>query len=206
MLIDFNTLKKYNITPHGVLHVGMHKAEEYRIYKKAGVDKIIFIEANINLVNSCKIVDKNCHIIHAAISDKMEEVEFNITNNGESSSILPLGEHAIMYPQIHYIDKIKMITETLDKILKRFDIHSFNFNVLNFDIQGAELKAMKGLSDWSNVDAVFTEINFIEMYKGCSLISEIDEFLNEKKFDRVETVDTGSGWGDALYIKRKEQF
>ena len=52
MLIDFNILKEYGITPRGVIHVGMHKAEEYPIYKAAGVQNIIFIEANKKLAES----------------------------------------------------------------------------------------------------------------------------------------------------------
>ena len=46
MLIEFSNLSKYGITPRGVIHVGMHKAEEYAIYKTANVQKICFIEAN----------------------------------------------------------------------------------------------------------------------------------------------------------------
>jgi hypothetical protein len=70
------------------------------------------------------------------------------------------------------------------------------------DIQGAELKALKGIVDWRYIDAIFTEINYREMYKGCALEPEITEFLSNKGFVKVEEVDTGCGWGDALYIKR----
>ena len=96
-----------------------------------------------------------------------------------------------------------MKTTTLDNIIKKVGIYKFHFNVLNLDIQGAELKAMKGLSDWFYIDAVFTEINYREMYKGCALEPEVTQFLLEKGFKKVEEVDTGAGWGDALYIRQK---
>lgn len=202
MLIDFNILQHYNILPKGVIHVGMHKAEEYPIYKKYGVSSIIFIEANKQLVNQFTPEDVNCYVIHAAVSDKIEEVEFNITNNGESSSILELGDHADIYPHIVNIDTVKMMTNTLDNIIQIVgqDLHSWN--ILNLDIQGAELKAMYGFSNWKFIDAIFTEINYREMYKGCALELEITEFLYTKGFKKVEEVDTGCGWGDALYIKK----
>lgn len=202
MLIDFNILTKYNIHPHGVFHVGMHKAEEYPIYKKAGVGTIIFVEANEDLAHSWQNDDEHCYVVHAAVSDKVEEIEFNITNNGESSSILELGEHARIYPHIVNVQKIKMETTTIDSINNRIGYNEAAWNILNLDIQGAELKALKGINDWRFIEAIFTEINFIEMYKGCALIQEIDEFLDSKGFKRVETVDTGSGWGDALYIRK----
>lgn len=201
MLIDFNILQKYNITPRGVIHVGMHKAEEYPIYKKAGVFTIIFIEANRDLAHQYAPDDDDCYTVHAAVSDKVEEVEFHITNNGESSSILELGDHAKIYPGIVNVETIKMKTTTLDKILQRIGLYLFNYNVLNLDIQGAELKAMKGFSAWKEIDAIFTEVNFREMYKGCGLEPEVTKFLEEKGFRKVEQVDTGCGWGDALYIK-----
>lgn len=212
MLIEFENIKKYNITPKGVIHVGMHRAEEYKTYIDSGVSTIIFIEANAALCEEARTKSLAAYIIHAAISDKKEWVKFNITNNGESSSILELGDHSFIYPLIINIEEIEMITTTLDEIFQigkytpvnTLDKVFYNlelFNILNLDIQGAELKAMRGLSDWSNIEAVFTEVNYREMYKGCAIISEIDEFLFEKGFIKVEEVNTGAGWGDALYIK-----
>ena len=207
MLIDFSILQKYNITPRGVIHVGMYQAEEYPIYKKAGVKTILFIEANRDLAHQYAPDDENCYVVHAAVSDKAEEVEFHITNNGESSSILELGDHAHIYPHIKYVDSVKMITTTLNTILKKVRIHTkwddlnMNLNILNLDIQGAELKAMKGFSYWESIDAIFTEVNYREMYKNCALEPEITEFLKLKGFKKAEEVDTGCGWGDILYVR-----
>lgn len=201
MLIKFENVKNYGITPKGVIHVGMHKAEEYPIYKKAGVDSIIFIEANRQLAHEWKTDDENCYVVHAAVSDKVEEVEFNITNNGESSSILELGYHSKVYPHIVKVESVKMRTTTLDTIIEKVGIYDFFWNILNLDIQGAELKAMKGLTNWDNIEAVFTEVNYVEMYKGCALEPEVTEFLETKGFRKVEEVDTGCGWGDALYVR-----
>lgn len=202
MLIDFNIIEKYGIIPRGVIHVGMHKAEEYPIYKSSGVEKIIFIEANRDLAHSWKNEDENCHVVHAAISDKVEEVEFNITNNEESSSILELGDHSSIYPHIVNVKKVKMKTATLDIIAKKLEFDNSAFNILNLDIQGAELKALKGIENWNFFEAIFTEINYREMYRGCALEPELTSFLNEKGFVKVEEVNTGCGWGDALYIKK----
>lgn len=201
MLIDFNILNKYNITPSGVIHVGMHKAEEYPIYKSAGVQAILFVEANRDLAHGWKNDDDDCYVVHAAVSDKVEDVEFHITNNGESSSILELGDHAKIYPHIVNVETVKMKTTTLDRVFDAVKTYSSIWNIINLDIQGAELKAMKGFTRWQFIDAVFTEVNYREMYKGCALEPEVTAFLNGKGFNKVEEVDTGCGWGDALYIR-----
>lgn len=206
MLIDFKILNNYNIVPRGVLHVGMHKAEEYSIYKNAGVESICFVEANPFL---CDYVAEqvlkninNTHIVHAAISDRIgEEIELKITNNNESSSILDLKDHSIIYPHIVETHRLKLRTNTLDQIIQIYEDPKI-FNILNLDIQGAELKALKGFTHWSNVDAIFTEVNYREMYSGCALIGEITSFLKCFGFMKVEEVDTGCGWGDALYIRK----
>jgi hypothetical protein len=53
------------------------------------------------------------------------------------------------------------------------------------------------------VKAVFTEVNTEEVYKGCALISQIDDFLSPLGFERVETVMwKNHPWGDALYIRK----
>lgn len=181
----------------------MHEAEEYPIYKAAGAAPIIFVEANARLCHAWQggNNDDSCYVIHAAVSDTREEVEFHITNNGQSSSILELGDHAQIYPHIVNVETIKMNTCTVDDICKKVGLYYFAWNVMNLDIQGAELKALKGVKEWDAIEAIFTEVNYREMYKGCALVGEIDEFLAGKGFKKVEEVDTGAGWGDALYIK-----
>ena len=48
------------------------------------------------------------------------------------------------------------------------------------DIQGCELLALKGAKTaLARVDALYMEVNEKELYKGCGLMSEIDEALRE---------------------------
>ena len=82
-------------------------------------------------------------------------------------------------------------------------IDSKKYNLWNLDIQGAELKALKGgIHSLQHVDAVYMEINTEEVYKGCALLDEIDIFMNNNNFKRVHHVVVREGWGDALYIRK----
>ena len=59
--------------------------------------------------------------------------------------------------------------------------YNIDYNFLNFDIQGAELKALKSMEEYlPKVDYLYTEVNSDYVYKECALISELDNYL--KKF------------------------
>jgi hypothetical protein len=76
------------------------------------------------------------------------------------------------------------------------------YDFWNFDIQGAELFALKGANTAIKyAKAIYLEVNTEEVYKGCALIGELDNFLDKHNFKRVITKMTEYGWGDALYIK-----
>jgi len=141
-------------------------------------------------------------IEHAVVSDVEEEINFNICSNDQCSSIFELGLHKKYYPKINVSKSIIVKTSLLSNIINKYNIH---FNFINLDIQGAELKALKGMGDYLiNIDYIYTEVNSDYVYIGCNLISEIDEFLNKFDFVRVETSwYKDHNWGDAFYIKNK---
>jgi FkbM family methyltransferase len=199
----------HNVSPHGVLHVGAHEAEEALEYIENGFQKngkIIWIEAQENLaLDLTRKLDPKIHqVICAAAWDKNdEELEFNITSKDASSSLLPLGKHAERYPSITVEKKVKIRTSRLDSVLPS----DAQFNFLVLDIQGAELRAIEGLGSYLNgVNWIFTEVSKEELFVGSSLIDEFDSRLGELGFRRVFTEwDRKAGWGDALYA-RKEMY
>ena len=160
MLIPLSPLvKKYNIQFKGVLHVGAHECEELGDYEQyIQRSKILWIEAMENKVEANKAKYEHLLIENAVISDKEETLKFNVSNNGQSSSLLELGLHKQFHPHIHYVDFFMAKTQLLKDILPKYeDIH---FNFLNLDIQGAELKALKSMGDYlNNVDYIYTEVN-----------------------------------------------
>lgn len=203
MLIPLSTLvQKYKISFKGVLHVGAHECEELSDYEKyISRDKILWVEAIPEKVEFCKNKYSNINIEQAVVSDIIENVEFKISNNGQSSSILDLGLHLKHHPHIHYVNVFKCETRLLKDIIKKYDIE---YNFLNFDIQGAELKALKGMEQYlEKVDYLYTEVNSNYVYNGCALIGELDEYLKQFGLNRVETRWTEYEWGDAFYIRQK---
>jgi FkbM family methyltransferase len=210
MLIPFNTIcKKYDLKIRGILHLGAHLLEEKPDYDTYNVSKVVWIEGNPKIVQQAKEkADGKVHIVYNyLISDTDdEEVEFNIANNGQSSSILKLGKHSMYHPDVIYTDSIKAKTKTLKTIIKDNSLNINDYNFLNIDLQGVELKALRGLDKYLYyIDYIYTEVNSGNVYEGNDLITDIDEYLKEFGFERVETQFTGAEWGDAFYIKKAKR-
>jgi FkbM family methyltransferase len=205
MLISFDyLLSKYKMQIKGILHVGMHEAEEIDMYEKCvGRDKILWVEAMLDKVQFCRTKFPGILAENAVVSDSDgEDVRFNVSNNGQSSSILQFGTHKINHPEVHYVYSFQSKTKRLENVISKYK-DSVNFNFLNLDIQGVELKALKGLGDYlKNIDYIYTEVNCDYVYEKCDLVTDIDDYLSGFGFKRVETSWFGScKWGDAFYIK-----
>jgi FkbM family methyltransferase len=208
MLISLDAISKVlnsnNIHMTGALHIGAHECEELSFYHSNNLQNndIIWIDA----IHDKVVQAQNWgipNVFHAVITDKDDEqVVFNVSNNCQSSSVLEFGTHSQEHPHIYYVNQLRLNTITIDSFFERNCIDPSKFNFWNFDIQGAELMALKGATNAIQyAKAIYLEVNIKELYKGCALIEEIDDFLSQFHFKRVLTDITGHGWGDALYIK-----
>lgn len=206
MLIPFNQLyRQYNLNISGIFHIGAHECEELKDYVQFNINplQIYWVEAQQNKVDQMK--SKNIPNIYQAIIDEVDDKEiiFNVSNNGQSSSILELGSHLIHHPQVHYTEQIKGKTKRLDTLIEENNIHIEHLNFINLDIQGVELRALKSMEKYLHcINYIYTEVNTEYVYKDCNLVGEIDEYLSQFGFTRVATKMCGNcGWGDAFYIK-----
>jgi FkbM family methyltransferase len=211
MLIPFAEItKKYNMKIHGILHIGAHNCEELEAYQNYGLknSQIIWVEANPKLVEQNLNIDKSRIIKNFICCDiDKGKTKLNIANNGQSSSILELGTHEKSYPSIKYNGCVEVKNCRIDTMYDKDNIPKTFANFLNIDIQGAELLALKGMSDLIDCfDYIYLEVNSDYVYKNCALVHEIDEYLLKYNFKRIETKWTNDKWGDALYIKVENNF
>ena len=190
----------FKINISGVLHVGAHKCEELDIYLKyTNKDNILWLEAIPSMIEQNLKINPDLNIIQAVVSDvDNQDVEFKITNLTNCSSILDLNYHKEIHPHVEVIDVLNLKTKTLKTILTENKIEN-KYNTLVLDIQGAELMALKGLSDLiNNFDTIYTEVNEEELYTGCCKLEELDTYLNSCGFKR-KYINTLNGYGNALY-------
>jgi len=206
MLLNFNELiKKYKLSISGIIHIGAHYGEEYKLYRDNGISNLCFFEPlkeNFKKLSE-NIFDNETILVNKALGSEIKKIKMNveIANNSQSSSILKPKHHLIQYPHIQFdkTEEVDMIT--LDSFVKENNLKGYNF--INIDVQGYELEVFKGSTQTLKyVDCIISEVNRAEMYEGCTSVYELDEFLSEYGFERVETSWEGVTWGDALYIKK----
>lgn len=210
MLIPFEEINRMlvskNIDVHGAFHIGAHECEEMGFYNRLGIQKenIVWVDAIPSKVVEASL--KGIPNVYAAvITDKDDQdVVFHVSNNVQSSSVLEFGTHSKEHPSVVYVSQFTSKSLTIDTFFQRNGLDASKYDFWNFDIQGAELMALKGaVGSIKYAKAIYLEVNVNELYKGCGLIQEIDAFLWQYNFKRVLMNITQYGWGDALYILEK---
>jgi FkbM family methyltransferase len=204
MLLDFNGLiEKYKMEIKGVLHIGAHHGQEHTLYKNNNINNVVYFEplqSNFDVLKNN--VDGSAILFNCALGNDEKEVEMFVetANMGQSSSVLEPAIHAKQYPHIVFDKKETVNMRKLDNI----ELNLENYNFINIDVQGYELEVFKGSRNTlKHIDYIIAEINREELYKNCSQISDLKEFLSEYGFELVEEAWVGGNWGDGLFIKKK---
>jgi FkbM family methyltransferase len=186
----------------GVIHVGAHEGQEMNIYFNMGAHKILWYEANPTvyqkLTDNIRIDDRQS-AKNKAVSNFCGRVNFNIetVNHGQSSSILPLKDHVKYYPSVKYTDQVEVECITLDSE------NLTGYNMLATDAQGSDFNILIGAEKLlkEQIGFVYTEVFVEELYEGCGLLPQVDDYLSTMGFQRKYISGTENGWGDAFYIK-----
>jgi FkbM family methyltransferase len=199
MNVNFNKLAE-KVKPIGIIHVGANTCQELPLYLAHGIHNRLWIEPMTEL----EFPNKET-IIHVAIGEKNEEISvvYQASNNNESTSLLKPIKHIEMYNNINFnLAKIPTKIVTLEEVIKNNLGGGQNFNYLVLDIQGMELKALKGLGQYANhFDVIITEAYIDELYEDCGKLIEIQQLLTD--YQMVEFIaEPYKGWGDAAFIKK----
>jgi len=116
--------------------------------------------------------------------------------------LLEPAHHLMAHPEVSFSKGALMFTSRLDRVLPP----DAQFDFLNIDIQGAELRALRGLgSRIKQLHWIYAEVNVRPLYAGCALLPELDKFLRSQGFVRAALLLASElGWGDALYFNRSK--
>lgn len=212
MLIDYKYIVDKYGRPKGIIHLGAHLAEELDDYLSDSQKNVIWVEANPELYEGLKNrISNTNHIAFCELLSDNDDVEmrFNIAKNYyngnyQSSSVLEFGTHETHHPHIKMESTITLNSKTINTIFEKNNLDYNNYDFVNLDLQGYELPVIRGFGDnISKMKYIYTEVNTGDVYKGCTKLEELDEYLLSYGFERVELKMTDAEWGDAFYIKIK---
>lgn len=198
-------LTKHNIKPTGLIQAGVHYWQELPMWLSMGIKDFVAIEP---LTDPFRIAQKAAVNIPAdvifynvAIGEKNESVMMFVdsTNQMQSSSVLKPKDHLKLHPRVQFTLCQRVEVKRLDDL--QFD--RAKYNLLFLDIQGYELPAFKGaVKTLKHIDFIYTEISFVELYQGCTLLPELDSWMDKHGFKRVWLGDDRGGYSDCAFVKK----
>jgi FkbM family methyltransferase len=202
--VDFSfsgLLSAYQFEPQSLLVIGANKGEDllepgYAEFNYVvAMEPIGFLESDLraNLARFPNSKIFSC----AAGSHNHDSVMFIADNNGQSSSLLEPLKHLEEAPHVKFEQRLNVEVRRIDALLDETNCPT----IWVVDVQGAELDAIKGAGDLlKNCKAIYMEVNRSEVYKGCTKVKELDNYLTPFGLRRAATRWWGA-WGDAVYLR-----
>jgi FkbM family methyltransferase len=188
--------------PNGILHVGASMLEEAEQYRdELGVKTVIWVEAQPHSERRSERAKWFDQVLYeqTPFSDKTEVVELRFASNEVSSSILPFKRHSEIYPDIVVTKTIPVVAVRADEFLVgRWPIE---IDTLVLDVQGAELKVLKGLGELlTQIKLAWIETNLNELYEGCPLQPELDDWMAKHGFPNRDFQEIHKDeWGECAW-------
>lgn len=211
----FSFFEENKVQVSGVVHVGAHRGEEIFEYESLGAKQVIWVEPNpevfeemkVNLTTAQSSVESSA-FEYAASNVDHKTVDFHryygpdagyLRGNKGCSSLLKTSGRFESW----YKDTIKVETITLDTLLTENQFDHQNFQLLNMDVQGAELMVLQGSSKLlDNVKYVTTEATWEDAdYVDNVMYDELKLYLESKRFVEKQIVHHAQNWGDILFVK-----
>ena len=137
--------------------------------------------------------------IHSkAVSDVEGMINFYETNLNGSGSLFEVGELAEKSYKMKSAETFSVESITLDSLFRDVEI-----DVLQIDVQGAELKVLKGAQRvLENTKSVFSEVSiYNELYKGSVNMKDLNDELSRKGFVLALLGTDLNLTGNALFLK-----
>jgi FkbM family methyltransferase len=119
--------------------------------------------------------------VHAAIVEDVGELILNITEDDDSSSLLPIGDHQTSLFGTRVVRRETVQGAPLSNFVSPDELNAPA--LLKIDVQGAELAVLKGCRSLLDRFAwIYVECSFIELYQGQPLAGEVIAYLEQAGF------------------------
>lgn len=186
-----------------IVVVGAWQGDEVRAFLKFPNTHIYCFEANpktFKILDELYKKESRVHCYNYACSDIDGTAIFHETNIDGNGSLLEVGDH----PAAKAAGSFEVKTIRLDSLP---ELKDKRIDLLQIDVQGAELSVLKG-ADYilNSAAALLIEVNAQGgSYKGAATYSEIDNVIKQYGFNNVaQGLDQTGIEGNALYMKTEQ--
>lgn len=124
--------------------------------------------------------DRRVQLQRVALARQEGPAQFHVADRADSSSLLPPGEGQAEAFGIRSSRTIEVAVKRLDTCI---DTASFAHPILvKVDVQGGELEVFQGCDSLNEIDFIYVELSFVELYEGQPLFDEVYEYLSDQGF------------------------
>ena len=158
--------------------------------------------------------NKRVHVHERAVSDSAGTLTFYEAENHATNSLFPSADEAALL-----FGSSKTKTSSTEQV-ESITINGYcqehgidKINLLKLDIQGGELDALKGASkllESSQIDVIYSEVEFYKLYQKQPLYHDIAGFLEKKGYSLYAldnfNIKKPIGmllWCDAVFVSEK---
>jgi FkbM family methyltransferase len=174
----------------GVVHVGANTGQERKVYASHGLSVMwiepipaVFAELQRNIASF-----PLQRAVQALITQQSgDHITLNIASNGgASSSILALGEHQDVWPDVTYVGHVSLVSQTLESAMSGAGSDPADFDVLVIDTQGSELLVLQGAAPLlAGLRYIMTEAADFDAYVGCAKVDDLIAYLAGHGFKTI---------------------
>jgi FkbM family methyltransferase len=206
-------ISNLNKTDISILDVGANKGQTARKYRSQFQTADIYcfepFPDSIAELQKQFSDDRKVHIVPKAVAQEKGTATFYVNEFDATNSLLPRSTSDRRYYPKYAGPKETIEVEVidLDQFLLENDISTVD--ILKFDIQGGELKALHGaesLLGAGNTSLIYTEIMFVPHYEDSPLFHEVWSFLSKFGYSLFDIYDLHRArngqlrYGDALFV------
>ena len=182
--IIISSLKNKNFNPDYIVDVGCFRGVwTNRLLNFFPNSKYILFDAddkNIEYLDKLKSNNKNVEYKIKLLSDDEKDYDFFSMASGSS----------IFEEQTNYSREIKKIKSSLLYNELPREIKNTKFNLIKFDVQGAELKVITGLKELiNNFEVIILEVSLHKYNKNAPLFYDVINYMKNKRFVLYDIYD-----------------
>lgn len=218
---DYSDQKKLhtNINVQTIIDVGAHHGQTtqkyIKLFPKSTIHGFEPFPESFNIYKNNYRYDKRVIAENMAVSDSEGDVKFFVNKKSSTNSLLqPENADDIYFSDYNQFIAnnacITVKTTTIDNYCTKNNIKSID--ILKMDAQGAELSILRGAKNHlsgQKINLIYTEVEFINIYKNQPLFSDICTYLQNLGYDlfniyNLYTASNGQlACGDAIFISKK---
>lgn len=147
--------------------------------------------------------DPQAELHRIALAGSEGAAEFHVADRADSSSLLEPGEGQERAFGVRRIKTIQAPVNRLDAVVR---IEELTRPVmLKVDVQGGELDVFEGCAELEDIDCIYVELSFVELYVKQPLFEDVSSYLATRGFriagifNQVITAEFGPTQVDVLF-------